>query len=98
MRGYAAQGDRSLAKVNDRYLQNLAYCRLKNLTLGYTLPVQWTTKVGMERVRFYFSGDNLLTWTKLKTKYIDPEQFSADADARVYPYAKTFSFGLDVTF
>lgn len=98
MRGYAAQGDRSLAKANDRYLQNLAYCRLKNLTVGYTLPAQWTTKVGMERVRFYFSGDNLLTWTKLKTKYIDPEQFSADADARVYPYAKTFSFGLDVTF
>ena len=98
MRGYSAQGDRSLAKVNDRYLQNLAYCRLKNFTFGYTLPKEWTSKVKMDRVRFYFSGDNLLTWTKLKSKYIDPEQFSADADARVYPYAKTFSFGLDVTF
>ncbi|MCP9612772.1 TonB-dependent receptor [Coprobacter sp. LH1063] len=98
MRGYAAQGDRSLAKVNDRYLQNLAYCRLKNVTIGYTLPHLWTAKVGIDRVRFYFSGDNLLTWTKLKTDYVDPEQFSADADARVYPYAKTFSFGLDLTF
>lgn len=98
MRGYAAQGDRSLAKVNDRYLQNLAYCRLKNFTIGYTIPRAWTAKVGMDRVRFYFSGDNLLTWTKLKTDYVDPEQFSADADARVYPYAKTFSFGLDITF
>ena len=98
MRGYAAQGDRSLAKVNDRYLQNLAYCRLKNLTLGYTIPKERTLKIGMERIRFYFSGDNLLTWTKLKTKYVDPEQFSADASARVYPYPKTFSFGLDVTF
>ncbi|MEG2573638.1 MAG: SusC/RagA family TonB-linked outer membrane protein, partial [Bacteroides sp.] len=97
MRGYGAR-EGSMSNVNDRYLQNLAYCRLKNVTIGYTLPTEWTTKAKIERVRVYFSGDNLATWTKLKSDYVDPEQFSADGDARVYPYAKTFSFGLDVTF
>ena len=98
IRGYAAQGDRTLAHVNDRYLQNLAYCRLKNLTIGYTLPAELTRKIAVERLRFYFSGDNLATWTALRSDYIDPEQFAKDRDARVYPYPKTFSFGLDVTF
>ena len=98
LRGYAAQGDRHLAKVNNRYLQNTAYCRLKNLTVGYTLPVDLTRKARIDRVRVYFSGDNLVTWTALKSKYIDPEQFSTDGSARVYPFAKTFSFGLDITF
>lgn len=98
LRGYAAQGDRHLAKVNDRYLQNTAYCRLKNLTVGYTLPADLTRKARIDRVRVYFSGDNLATWTALKSKYIDPEQFSTDGSARVYPFAKTFSFGLDITF
>jgi hypothetical protein len=87
-----------LAKTNTRYLQNLAYCRLKNLTVGYTLPASLTKKAFIDRVRFYFSGDNLATWTKLRSDYIDPEQFASDGDARVYPFAKTFSFGVDVTF
>lgn len=96
-RGYSAQGNRSLAQKNDRYLQNLAYCRLKNFTIGYTIPQNWTKKINIERLRIYFSGDNLVTWTKLRSDYIDPEQFAKDGDARVYPYPKTFSFGIDIT-
>lgn len=95
-RGYAAQGNRSLAQKNDRYLQNLAYCRLKNFTLGYTLPQEWSQKLRIDKLRIYFSGDNLLTWTKLRSGYIDPEQFASDGNARVYPYPKTFSFGIDI--
>lgn len=97
-RGYAAQGSRSLAQINDRYLQNLAYCRLKNLTFGYTLPSSLTSKVGIERIRVYFSGDNLFTWTKLKSDYLDPEQMTSDANGRVYPFSKTYSFGVDISF
>ncbi|MEG1839478.1 MAG: SusC/RagA family TonB-linked outer membrane protein, partial [Bacteroidaceae bacterium] len=97
-RGYSAQGNRSLAQKNDRYLQNLAYCRLKNLTVGYSLPENWIKKIHMGRVRFYFSGDNIATWTKLRSDYIDPEQFSKDGNGRVYPFPKTFSFGVDVTY
>ena len=97
-RGYAANGNRSLAQVNTRYLQNLAYCRLKNFTLGYTLPVKISEKAKISRCRIYFSGDNLITWTKLRSDYIDPEQFAADRDGRLYPFPKTFSFGVDLTF
>ncbi|MBQ2526137.1 MAG: SusC/RagA family protein, partial [Bacteroidales bacterium] len=56
-RAYVAMKDgRELGTVNDRYLQNLGYCRLKNLTFGYTLPKRFTEKINIESVRFYFSG------------------------------------------
>ena len=43
--------------VQTRYLQNRAYLRLKNIQLGYTLPVQWIQKAGISSVRVYVSGD-----------------------------------------
>lgn len=88
----------SMSRPNDRYLQNLAYCRLKNLTVGYTLPKTLTKKVYLEKVRLYFSGENLFITSKLKSDYIDPEQMMHDTNGRVYPFSKTFSFGLDVSF
>ncbi len=88
-----------LTKVNDRYLQNLAYCRLKNLTVGYTLPASLTQKAKISAVRIYFSGENLFTISKLDSKYLDPEQIAGKgASGNVYPYSKTFAFGLDITF
>ena len=87
-----------LSYVNSRYLQDLAYCRLKNITIGYSLPDAVTQKMKISKLRFYFSGENLLTWTKLDNKYLDPEQMTTDSNGRVYPYSKTFSFGLDLTF
>ncbi|MCR5560634.1 MAG: TonB-dependent receptor [Bacteroidales bacterium] len=105
-RGYVAnKAGRELSSVNDRYLQNVGYMRLKNLTFGYTLPKELTRKIAIEKCRVYFSGENLFTLTGLKTKYIDPEQAGAantwnsyNGDAKVYPYAKTFTFGVDVVF
>jgi len=107
-RGYLAldqSGDRSLGVVNDKYLQNLAYCRLKNITVGYTLPMALTSKIKIDKCRIYFSGENLLTFSPLKTDYIDPEQASAEnsytkgsSTAKLYPWSKTFSFGIDITF
>ncbi|GLL54289.1 hypothetical protein KUBF_19510 [Bacteroides finegoldii] len=71
-RGYVAlNNNRELAVVNNKYLQNLAYCRLKNLSIGYTLPDKWLSKIGFEKIRIYFSGENLLTFTKLHSDYID---------------------------
>ena len=63
------------ARKNDRYLQNLAYLRLKNLTIGYTVPENLTRKIGISRARIYFSGENLCYWSPLKkhNKTIDPE-------------------------
>lgn len=101
-RGYVALGtsqDRELSAYNDRYLQNIGYCRLKNLTLGYTLPKKLTDRISIDNVRFYFTGENLEYWSPLKkhSKYMDPEMAAVD-NSSVYPWQKTFMFGIDVTF
>ena len=84
--------------VNDRYLQNAAYLRLKNLTLGYSIPFK--TKA-IQKCRFYFSGENLFYLSPMK-KYcntVDPEVATTDAYGDcLYPYAKTYTFGVDITF
>jgi len=106
LRGYEAlNGNAELTSVNNRYMQNLAYIRLKNLTLGYSIPDKLLEHWKISRVRFYLSGENLFTATGLKTKYIDPEQVGADANniradnnARDYPFMKNYSCGLDITF
>lgn len=73
-RVYSSTGG-ELAPVNSRYLQNIRYLRLKNLTVGYTLPQKWTKAISVEKVRFYFSGENLAYWSPIKkyTEYLDPE-------------------------
>ena len=84
--------------TSDYWLQDASYIRLKNLTVGYTLPIK--TKA-VEKVRFYFSGENLWYWSPMKkwTSVIDPEVATTGAYGDcLYPYAKTFSFGVDVTF
>lgn len=104
-RGYAASGsasNRSLRAPTDRYLQDLAYLRLKNLTVGYTLPTKLVNKVALEKLRFYFSGENLLTFSKIHSKVVDPEQASAEGEAsskaNIYPFQKIFSVNIDITF
>ncbi|GAB3932474.1 TonB-dependent receptor [Larkinella terrae] len=100
LRGYTAlNGGGDLNSVNDRYLQNVGYFRLKNVVIGYTLPETLTRKIRVPRARIYVSGENILTFTPLRSKYIDPEQFDGDAtNGRTYPLSKTISAGLNVTF
>jgi hypothetical protein len=99
-RAYIAMKDgRALATVNDRYLQNVGYCRLKNLTVGYTLPKKWTDAVKMESVRFYFSGENLgVIAPGLHSDYMDPEMALVGGKCHIYPWQKTFMFGVDINF
>ena len=100
LRGYTALGgNRPLGVPSDKWLQNIGYLRLKNITVGYTLPERLSGKVGLTQCRIYFSGDNVFTWTPLRSDYIDPEQPVGDsANGRVYPFSRTFSLGLDLTF
>lgn len=102
-----------LRLINDRYLQNSRYLRLKNLTFGYSLPERLSNKINVEKIRVYFSGENLAYWSPLKkaTKYLDPEMFTkansdgyADlglSDARfynaIYPWQASYMFGIDIT-
>lgn len=86
--------------VSDRYLQSAAYCRLKNLTVSYDLPAIWTNKVGMQKIQVFFSGENLLTFTKLKGMF-DPESIYTkndytDEGGKNYPMNRVVSFGLVV--
>lgn len=98
-RGYVAMSSgRELGTVNDRYLQNIGYCRLKNLTFGYTLPASLTKKINVDGIRVYFTGENLAYLSGLRSKYIDPEQAQTNGNLRIYPWQKTFMFGVDITF
>jgi hypothetical protein len=92
--------NRTLGAVNDRYLQNIGYCRLKNLTVGYTLPEKWMKKASISQLRVYFSGENFAYASPLKknTRYVDPEQAMTAGNLAVYPWQKTFMFGIDLTF
>ena len=81
---------------SSRYIHSTDHLRLKNLTLGYTLPREWTRKVMVNKARFYFSGSNLLTWAKWKQ--YDPE---TPVNGEVFceaPPMRTFSFGVQLTF
>ena len=93
-----------------KYLVNMAYLRLKNLTLGYTLPVELSRKAYLNKVRFYFSANNLLELINKSRAPIDPEINTSESTldgtndygngtwGRIDPMSRTISFGLQVTF
>ena len=84
-----------------RYLQSGAYCRLKNLRIGYSIPEKALRKIRMEKLYIYFSGDNLLTFTKLNEN-MDPENpwdvIPWQTGDIPYPLSRSFSLGLSLTF
>jgi len=79
------------------YVQNAAYVRLKNLQLGYTIPQIYTRKAKIDNLRIFFSGENLLTFTKM-TDLFDPETIGENQTGNVYPLSRTYAFGLSITF
>lgn len=102
LNAYYPRADWSTSKnqaVQTRYLQNAAYARLKNVTLGYTLPAELTKKFYCQNLRVFVSGENLLTITNF-TKMSDPELVGVGSwgFGKTYPLSRTFSFGLSVTF
>ena len=95
-----------------KYLQNLAYLRLKNLTVGYTIPAKLTEKIAVEKVRVYFSAFNLLTFDKIGG-VMDPELTGGWSTVggsnsrngvdlaymgRAVPYNRQWSCGVQITF
>ncbi|MBV4191390.1 TonB-dependent receptor [Bacteroides fragilis] len=81
---------------SSRYIHSTDHIRLKNLTLGFTLPSRWVQKALIENARVYFSGSNLLTWAKWKQ--YDPE---VPVNGEVFceaPPMRTFNFGVEITF
>ena len=81
-------------KSNSFFIMNRSYLRLKNIEIGYNLPERLLKPVGIERVRLYVNGNNLLTWDKLPVNTIDPEQNAA----LTYPLTKMITVGINMTF
>jgi len=97
-----------------RYLMDMSYLRLKNLTFGYTLPRSVLEKAKIAKLRLFFSGENLLEIDNLDNIPVDPETDypapgngsdiwgNANTDlntfGRTYPYRRTYSLGLQLTF
>ncbi|MGQ7871036.1 TonB-dependent receptor [Sunxiuqinia sp. sy24] len=82
-------------KVSDKWVQNGAYVRLKNVQLGYTIPRNITMRAGIEKLRVYFTGQDL--WEKTKTlKIYDPEM--PQGSSYRYPFTRGFAFGVNLTF
>lgn len=79
-------------QVQTKYLQNAAYIRLKNFSLGYSLPRKTLQQVGLQKLRVYIAGFNVWQYSKVPQVF-DPEVLSAN-----YPMIKSFAFGLQTTF
>jgi TonB-linked SusC/RagA family outer membrane protein len=77
------------------YLQSGTYFRIKTLQLGYTLKKDWVKKIGLQSLRVYLTGQNLLTFTKYDG--YDPD-ISGSIDQGFYPQARTYIVGLNVGF
>ena len=93
-------GNNDSWKVSDLYVYDGSYLRLKNICLGYTLPEKWTRKVSISKLRFYVMAENLFTWTKYHG--FDPEIASGGTslgvDRGIYPQARTWTVGLNLSF
>ena len=94
-----------------KYLQNLAYLRVKNLTIGYTLPQNFTRRIGVEKFRLYASAFNLLTFDRIGG-VMDPELTGGWSTVggsnsrngvdlaymgRAVPYNRQWSCGVQIT-
>ena len=82
--------------ASSRFVEDASYLRLKNLQFGYTLPASLTGKIGIEKLRLYIGGSNLLTFTKYKN--FDPEVGIEGIDNGNFPQVRTLLFGLNMNF
>ncbi len=85
---------------SDLFVKDGSYMRVKNVTLGYTLPSKWARKALISSLRLYVAAENLFTFTKYEG--FDPEISSGGTslgiDRGVYPQARTYTFGVNLNF
>lgn len=102
-RATGSDPNRNTRADSDRWLEDASFLRLKNLSLGYTLPGNVLQKIGVRQFRIYAMAQNLITWTKY-TGW-DPElnsnpgaNIARNYDFLTFPQAKTFTLGLNLGF
>jgi TonB-linked SusC/RagA family outer membrane protein len=90
-------------KIADYWNKDASYLRLKVMSIGYNLPKEYIEKIGIQNIRFYVSGTNLFTLSKIKKYNIDPETPGDVATGyavpgAVYPHQRTITVGLNMSF
>jgi TonB-linked SusC/RagA family outer membrane protein len=102
VKAYAAEDDNmELAAAQTKYLQDASYLRMKNLTVGYTIPEFALKKLHISSLRFYFSAENLFTVSRLdKGIDLDPEIIDkySGFNSGTYPMQQSYSCGVNLTF
>lgn len=94
--------NKNYSTYSDYFIEDGSYLKLKNVTLGYTFPRKWTGKAGINRLRIYVTGSNLLTFTKFSG--LDPEFAGAAKTAygvyygSTYPQTRMVALGVDISF
>lgn len=84
-------------QTQTKYMQNGAYARLKNIQVGYTLPKDLLSRIGVQKFRVFVLVENVATISPMqKHSTIDPETFFSDM--KIYPLQRGYSFGLNVSF
>lgn len=83
-------GNANNYRTSTYWMRDGSYLRLKNLEVGYTLPTKWTNRIHLNKIRVYFMGTNLLTFSKFDLW--DPEMGSTTGEK--YPLSRTFTLGL----
>lgn len=98
-----ANGNQLSNNVSSRYLEDGSYLRLRNISLSYEIPMRLAARLNLASIRFFVSGDNLLTLTNYSG--MDPEvSITGDSWTRPgtgdfkYPISRQVLFGVDVTF
>lgn len=86
----------SFTSSSTRFLVDADYLRLKNVTLGYTLPKKWMSKISVSQCKVFVQGENLLTF--FGEQGMDPEQTVGGSTYYRYPAMKTFSCGINLSF
>lgn len=87
----------SNTRASDKYIQNAAYLRVKNITLAYSFPKNWVQKAFMKDAKIYLSIENPFTFSSLPKGY-DPEGNEYNEIVWNYPYYRTISLGANITF
>ncbi|MES2775626.1 MAG: TonB-dependent receptor [Bacteroidota bacterium] len=86
-------------RLNDFILQDASYIKIRNAELAWSAPQKMIKRLKLNGLRFYLSGQNLVTWTKFKM-YIDPENINLSntdfSNRSVYPTSRTYNFGLNI--
>ncbi|GHT86458.1 hypothetical protein FACS18947_6320 [Bacteroidia bacterium] len=102
VKAYAAEDDNmELAAAQTKYLQDASYLRMKNLTIGYSIPKNILSKLNISYLRFYFSAENVFTISHLdKGIDLDPEIIDRynGFNSGTYPMQRTYSIGANLTF